>query len=126
MALHKKKLLEGCVNSMAEATMKMGAVGERDAVLCFKAIGMQVIATSNAEETTKALFRLTQDGIRVIFITEKAAQEASEAISRYKMQSDVAVIPIPGSQGSTGYAMAKLKENVEKAIGADILFNNQQ
>ena len=110
---------------MAEASMKMGAVGERDAVLCFKAVGMQVIPTTNADETTKALFRLTKEGIRVIFITETAAQQASEAISRYKAQSDVAIIPIPGSQGSTGYGMARVKANVEKAIGADILFNNQ-
>lgn len=105
--------------------IKMGAVGERDAVLCFKAIGMQVEPTTNAQETTKALYKLVNSGVRVIFITETTAEQAEEAVSRYKMQSDVAIIPIPGSQGSTGYAMAKLRVNVEKAIGADILMNNQ-
>lgn len=109
---------------MANESMTMGAVGERDAVLCFKAVGMQVIPTANEEETTRALFRLVKEGVRVIFITEKAALEAPEALERYKAQSDVAIIPIPGSQGSTGYAMGRVKANVEKAIGADILFNN--
>ena len=103
----------------------MGAVGERDAVLCFKALGMRVVPTQSAEETTRALFSLIKEGVRVIFITEKAALEAPEALERYKNQSDVAIIPIPGSQGSTGYAMGRVKANVEKAIGADILFNNQ-
>lgn len=104
----------------------MGAVGERDAVLCFKAIGMRVEATQNAEETGRALFALVKEGVRVIFITETAAQEAPEAVSRYQTESDVAIIPIPGSRGSTGYAMGRVKANVEKAIGADILFSNQQ
>lgn len=108
------------------ADMTMGAVGERDAVLCFKAIGMRVIPTTNAAETTRALFKLVKENVRVIFITEAAAQSAPEALERYKTRSDVAIIPIPGSNGSTGYAMARVKENVEKAIGADILFNNDK
>lgn len=109
---------------MASDGMQMGAVGERDAVLCFKAIGFRVIPTATPEETAKALFRLTQENVRVIFITESAAQAAPEALARYKTQSDVAIIPIPGSQGSSGYAMGRVKANVEKAIGADILFSN--
>lgn len=102
----------------------MGAVGERDAVLCFRALGMRVIPTQNAEETTRALFTLTREDVRVIFITETAAQEAQEALERYKSQP-LAIIPIPGSTGAQGYGMARLRANVEKAIGADILFNNE-
>ncbi len=102
----------------------MGAVGERDAVLCFKAVGMEVVPTSTPEETTRALFSLTRRGVRVIFITESAARQAPEALERYHTRPDVAIIPIPGSQGSTGYARARVKANVEKAIGADILFSN--
>lgn len=109
---------------MTDRVTSMGAVGERDAVLCFKAVGMKVIPTENEEETTRALFTLVQEGVHVIFITEKAAMEAPEALQRYQMDPEVAVIPIPGSNGSNGYAMQRLKANVEKAIGADILFNN--
>ena len=104
----------------------MGAVGERDAVLCFKAIGMRVIPTTTPEETSRALFKLAKEGVHVIFITENAAQSAPEALERYKTRPDVTIIPVPGSQGSTGYAMAKVRQNVEKAIGADILFNNEK
>lgn len=125
MALSLRSLRKGCVSCMAEKGMTMGAVGERDAVLCFKAIGMRVIPTSSPDETSRALFRLVKEGVRVIFITETAALEAPEALERYQTQADVAVIPIPGSQGSTGNAMARVKANVEKAIGAEILFNNE-
>jgi len=108
------------------AKITMGAVGERDAVLCFKALGMEVVPTTTAEETTRALFTLTREGVRVIFITENAAQQAAEALERYKTDPQVAIIPIPGSTGAQGYAMARVKANVEKAIGADILFGNNE
>jgi V/A-type H+/Na+-transporting ATPase subunit F len=108
------------------AKITMGAVGERDAVLCFKALGMQVVPTTNAEETTRALFTLTRKGARVIFITENAAQQAPEALERYQTDPQIAIIPIPGSTGSNGYAMSRVKSNVEKAIGADILFGNNE
>ena len=105
------------------AKITLGAVGERDAVLCFKAIGMEVIPTTNPEETARALFTLTRQGVRVIFITENAAQQAPEALQRYQRDPQVSVIPIPGIAGATGFAMSRVKANVEKAIGADILFS---
>lgn len=106
------------------ANISMGAVGERDAVLCFKAVGMKTVATENAEETARALFTLVRQGVRVIFITESAAKAATEAVGRYQTDPQVAIIPIPGSAGPNGYAMSRVRANVEKAIGADILFSN--
>ena len=40
---------------MAENTNRMGVVGERDAVLAFKAVGMRVIPVQTPAETTAAL-----------------------------------------------------------------------
>ena len=104
----------------------MGVVGERDAVLAFKAIGMRVIPTKTPEETTAALFRLAKEGVPVIFITESAARTVPEALERYKTSSEIAIIPIPGSQGADGFGLSRVRANVEKAIGADILFNNNR
>lgn len=104
----------------------MGVVGERDAVLAFKAIGMKVIPTQTPEETTAALYRLVKEGVPVIFITESAARKVPEALERYKTSPDTAIIPIPGSQGADGFGIQRVRANVEKAIGADILFNNDR
>lgn len=35
------------------------------------------------------------------------------------------VVPIPNNKGTLGWGMGKIKENVEKAIGADILFKKE-
>ena len=93
----------------------MGVVGERDAVLAFKALGMRVIAVSTPEETTKALHRLYSEGIPVIFLTETCAQQVPETLERYKTDPKCA-----------GFGLSRVKANVEKAIGADILFNNEK
>ncbi len=109
---------------MADKKLKMGAVGEEDAILAFKAIGAVTIAATTTEEVTQALHRLSREGTPVIFITEAAARLAPEAISRYEQTMSTAVIPIPGIKGSDGYGEQKVRENVIKAIGADILTQN--
>ena len=105
---------------------KMGVVGERDAVLAFKAIGMQAIPVSTPEQTTAALHKLATAGVPVIFITESCARMVPESLEKYKTDPSVAVIPIPGSQGTDGFGHSRVRANVEKAIGADILFNNKK
>ena len=67
--------------AMQQEKKQMGVVGERDAVLAFKALGMRVIAVSTPEETTKALHRLYSEGIPVIFLTETCAQQVPETRS---------------------------------------------
>lgn len=106
-----------------QANTKLGAVGQRSAVLALKALGMQVFSTSTPEETTKALHRLQKAGVNIVFITEKEAKEAAEALEKYRNDYAFSIIPIPGASGSSGYGMELLRKNVEKAIGADILFN---
>lgn len=88
--------------------------------------GCAWIAVSTPEETTKALHRLYSEGIPVIFLTETCAQQVPETLERYKTDPKCAVIPIPGSSGANGFGLSRVKANVEKAIGADILFNNEK
>ena len=103
---------------------KMGAVGPKDAVLAFRALGIEVIPVETPE-TSQAVFRLAEQGYAVIFITEQEAASIPETLDRYKSQPLPAIIPIPGSQGATGYGMAALNANVEKAVGANILFQKE-
>jgi len=107
-------------------SLRIGVVGEEDAILAFKAIGAVAVPAVTAEEVTAALFQLSQDKVPVIFITEQAARIAPEALARYDLTPDVAVIPIPGIMGTDGLGEARVRENVIKAIGADILLNQEK
>ena len=35
------------------------------------------------------------------------------------------IVPLPGENGSNGYAEGKLKERMERALGVDILFGRE-
>lgn len=116
--------MKGCVRHMADNLLRLGAVGEEDAILAFKAIGAITIPAYTEDEITLALHQLSRQGIPVIFITEQAAQLATEAVSKYDQTMDTAIIPIPGIKGTDGYGAKRVRDNVIKAIGADILTKN--
>ncbi len=106
---------------MAQKT-EIAVIGDRDSVMLFNALGIKAIYVDTAQQTERAIHQLAHAGCAVIYITEQAAALAGEAISSYKTQPFPAIIPIPNRTGSTGLGMQGVKDNVEKAIGADILF----
>ena len=53
------------------------------------------------------------------------AEKVGEIIMRYKSRPYPAVIPIPSGEGASGFGMDGIRKDVEKAIGADILFNRE-
>lgn len=104
---------------------KVAAIGSRDTVLAFRALGLEVYAVDTPEQADRAVFELAQDGCAVIFVTEEFFGQIGETLERYKAQALPAIIPIPGASGATGEGMRNVRANVEKAIGADILFKEE-
>lgn len=104
----------------------LGAVGEKDAVLAFKAIGVRAVPAATSQETAMAVHTLLKQGVRVIFMTESAARSVPELIDRYAGDPNITIIPVPGTTGTDGYGSERLRQNVTKAIGADILLENDR
>ncbi len=107
------------------AMYKIAVVGERDAILGFKSLGLDVFAAYGEEEISRTLNTLARSDYAVIFITEKTAMKAQETIDKYTSKPFPAIILIPGADGSTGVGMMAVKASVEKAIGTDILFKDE-
>lgn len=101
----------------------IGVIGDRDSVLLFKAVGLDVFFETEEEPASRTLRRLAREGYQVVFITEELYALCGEAVSQFKAEAFPAIIPIPSNQGTSGIGMQELKKNVEKAIGADILFS---
>lgn len=100
---------------------KIGVVGDKDSVLAFKALGIDVFPVVGADEARIAVDRLAKDDYAVIFVTEQVAQEIEETIERYTKQVLPAVILIPSNQGTLNIGMKKISDSVEKAVGVNIL-----
>ncbi|MBO8424446.1 MAG: V-type ATP synthase subunit F [Firmicutes bacterium] len=103
---------------------KIAVIGDKDSVLAFRALGVDVFDARTDAEAEDRLKKLARE-YSVIFITEDIAERISDIVARYKTRPYPAVIPIPSAQGSTGYGMRGLSKDVEKAIGSDILFGDK-
>ena len=103
---------------------KIGVIGARDSVLLFKAVGLDVFFEDDGERANKTLHRLAREGYATVFVTEKLFSACAETIEEFKGQPYPAIIPIPDNQGSRGLGEKMLRQNVEKAVGMDILSNN--
>lgn len=100
---------------------KIAVMGDRDSVLGFKALGLEVCPTQNPEEARQLLHKMAKDNYAIIYMTEQLAAQMPNEIARYKDSLVPAIILIPGKEGSLGIGMANVKTAVERAVGADIL-----
>jgi len=100
---------------------KIGIVGDKDSILAFKAVGIDVYPVSEASDARIVIDKMAANGYAVIFVTEQLAQNLEETIDRYYRQMLPAIILIPNNQGSLGIGMQKISDNVEKAVGVNIL-----
>lgn len=104
---------------------KIAVIGDRESVLGFKAVGLDVFGVDTPEEACDALHQCAGEDYAIIYITEGMAKSIPEELKRYKDTRIPAVIPIPGMDGSYGIGMANVKKSVEQAVGADILFGGE-
>lgn len=100
---------------------KIAVVGDKDSVLAFKALGLDVEIAYEATEGRRKIDALSENGYGVIFVTEELASLIPETIARYNTKTIPAVILIPSNQGTLNIGMDNINKNVEKAVGSNIL-----
>lgn len=100
---------------------KIGVIGDRDSVLPFKLFGFDVQFTNRGKRTEDLLQEMAEKNYGVIYLTEPEAQKIPEVIQRYEEQMTPAIILIPNHYGSLGIGQRKVHDNVEKAVGQNIL-----
>jgi len=102
---------------------KIGVIGDKDSVMFFKAFGLDVypVSISESEENRKLLDRLAREQYGIVFITEQIAETMRETIDRYNNDMTPGIILIPSNAGSLGVGLARVRNNVERAVGMNIL-----
>ena len=95
--------------------------GDKDSVLVFKALGIDVLTPTSPDEIRRVIDDLARDQYGVIFITEQLASLVPETIARYDDEMIPAVILIPSNQGTLNIGMDRIDRSVEKAVGSNIL-----
>ena len=106
---------------------KMAVMGERDAILGFKALGVNVFPVKEAREARACLRKLAIEDYAAIFISESYARELAPEISEIERSAplpSIVIIPAPGA--SQGLGMEKIRNMVEKALGMAIFSPKQE
>ncbi|NMB03555.1 MAG: V-type ATP synthase subunit F [Tissierellia bacterium] len=100
---------------------KVAVVGDKDSVLVFKAVGVDVFDPIEKDDIRRTVDQLARDNYGVIFITEQLAVQIPETITRYDNQMLPAIILIPSNQGTLNIGLDRIDSSVEKAVGSNIL-----
>jgi len=103
---------------------KVAVMGDRDSIYGFAALGLDTYPVTEHEEAAKMLKMLAEGQYAVIYITESLQADLEIEIDRYVTDYLPAIIPIPGVSGNTGKGIRNVKKSVERAVGSDIIFNN--
>ncbi|MCL2846588.1 MAG: V-type ATP synthase subunit F [Firmicutes bacterium] len=98
--------------------MRFAAVGDKDSVLAFRALGIDVFNATDAEEIKKTITKLDRAGYGMIFVTEKEAMLVTEFLAQFDSRPYPIVLSIPDGQGEGGYSIQKIIKNMERAIGS--------
>lgn len=105
---------------------KIAVIGDKDSVLAFKAVGVEVFDATTADEAQGLIRKLSQGQYAVLFVAENLAEQIPETLARAKTQAYPAVVPIPTTATPSGFGLMGIKSDVEKAIGVDIIFNKEE
>ncbi|WP_319470748.1 V-type ATP synthase subunit F [uncultured Trichococcus sp.] len=99
----------------------IAVVGDKDSILPFKILGFDVFACHNAQTARETVDRLAAENYGIIYLTEEMAKEIPDTVSRYDNRVQPAIILIPNHKGSLNIGKNRIQENVEKAVGQNIL-----
>lgn len=105
---------------------KIGVVGDKDSVLAFKSIGVEIFPVRDYKEARNTIEKMAKEHYGLIFLTEQLAKNLEETIQKYKRKITPAIILIPSNQGILGIGMEEINKNVEKAIGSNIFANSNK
>ncbi|WP_034550504.1 V-type ATP synthase subunit F [Carnobacterium funditum] len=100
---------------------KIGVVGDKDSILPFKILGFNIFYASEAKEARRIVDQLAKENYGIIYLTEPLGKLIPETIERYDQVAQPAVILIPNHLGSLDIGKNRIQQNVEKAVGQNIL-----
>ncbi len=99
----------------------LAAIGQSGEIYLFNAVGITTIIAKTPSEADAKIFELAEAECKVIYLEEALYAQMGETLEKYEKKAFPIIIPIPSQEGSKGLGIKKIRDNVQKAIGMDIL-----
>ena len=105
---------------------KVAIIGDKESILGFSTIGIDIFPAYEAEEAKKIIHKLEAQNYGIIYITEKLSLLIEKELEIYRTKHIPAIITIPGNTGSMNIGANKVREYAKKAVGIDIVFKDDE
>jgi V/A-type H+-transporting ATPase subunit F len=100
---------------------KIAALGEKDIMLIFRAVGVAVFPVNTIIEAEDKLKKIIKEEYGIIFMTETIAIKLDSIIKQYSFKLLPSIVIIPGLGERNNYAIDILRQAIIKAVGADVM-----
>ncbi len=98
--------------------LDIGMIGDEESLLGFRLLGLRTRACQDSEDAKNALVELSDCGL--IFLTDEVYGLLGEEAEEMEKQGHPVLVPLP-SQKAESRGAARIRRNIEKAVGADII-----
>jgi vacuolar-type H+-ATPase subunit F/Vma7 len=96
-------------------------IGGRTSTLGFKAVGVEVVVAEVPEDGPRLWDELEKDKYAVVMVTEPVFEAIKRERKDFPPSEGLPVVlVVPAVTGPRGIGMARIREKVRKAVGAEI------
>ena len=99
---------------------KIAVLGNKDIVVLFKAVGCDVLSPAGREKIRATLNKLIQN-YKIILIQINYAKLCEDLIEQTRISAYPVIVVIPNKDEQNNYALDKIMTDMERAIGAKIV-----
>jgi len=103
---------------------KVAVLGSADFVMPFSALGADCFASETPEEVTENANSIIDGKYALVVVAENIALQAGEVFEPHAKEAIPAVVVVPFTTESKGFATRSLGNALRIATGIDILQNN--
>jgi len=89
--------------------------------LPFKLFAFDTFVRKDKKLIRQKIDEMAQEEYGIIYITEEFAQLVPDTIKRYEEKIIPAIVLIPNHQGTLGIGKSMIQDQVERAVGQNIL-----
>jgi V/A-type H+-transporting ATPase subunit F len=105
---------------------KVAFIGDADSVLGFRALGVETVVPVSGDDAREQFERLIKEETSVIMITEDLMDQLQEQIDETVHLAVPSVVVLPGVKGTQRKGENTIRELIIKAVGVDLMSEEQR
>lgn len=101
---------------------KIAVIGDKESILGFSAIGMDIYPAYEEEDIKKIIPQLIEENYAIIYITESLSIKSEKYLEKLRKNKIPAIVTIPNNTENLRYGEERIKNIVQKSVGIEINF----